>query len=238
VTAEALLEVGDVYAGYGTVEVLHGIGLSIAPGDALGLLGRNGMGKTTLLRAILGLAPRMTGKVRFAGERVDGWPAHRIARVGVGFVPEGREVFPTLSVRENLSATAANRRGDSNPWTLDRVLDLLPQLRSRLHAMGSELSGGEQQMVAIGRALMTNPRLLILDEATEGLAPAIRKEVWRCLAALRARGLAIVVVDRQLAALAELADFYVVLEKGRVAWSGSPAEFARTPDTALRYLGV
>ena len=237
-TAEALLDVGEVHAGYGKAEVLHGVGFSVAAGDALGLLGRNGMGKTTLLRAILGLAPRMTGEVRFAGERVAGWPAHRIARAGVGFVPEGRGVFPTLTVRENLTATAANRRGDPNPWTLDRVVDLLPQLGKRLRAMGAELSGGEQQMVAIGRALMTNPLLLVLDEATEGLAPALRTEIWRCLGALRTRGLTIVVVDRQLAALADLADQYVVLEKGRVAWSGSPAEFARTPDAASRYLGV
>ena len=213
-----MLAVRGLEAGYGAASVLHGIDLDLGEGEALSLMGRNGMGKTTTIAAILGLVPPRAGSVRFGGAEVAGLPPHRVARLGLGLVPEGRRIFPALSVAENLRATA--RPG---PWTEARVLALFPRLAERLGNGGSQLSGGEQQMLAIGRALMTNPRLLILDEATEGLAPVIRAEIWACLAAVKAEGQAILIVDKNVDALARLAERHAVIEKGRVVWQGDAA---------------
>ena len=192
----ALLEVEGLQAAYGSSQVLFGIAFSIKPGAAATLLGRNGMGKTTTIRSILGLTPSLAGSVRFRGERIDGLSPDRIARMGLALVPEGRQIFPNLSVQENLLAFAANRNASSRPWSIDAVFALFPRLAERSRNMGNQLSGGEQQMLAIGRALMTNPHLLILDEATEGLAPLVREEIWHCLAQLRAQGQSILVIDK------------------------------------------
>ena len=193
--------------------------LSIAPGEMVTLMGRNGMGKTTTVRSIMGLTPARAGTIRFDGGDIRGLPAYRIAQLGIGLVPEGRQIFPNLTVRENLLATAVAR--DGARWTLDTVYDLFPRLAERATSMGNQLSGGEQQMLAIGRALMTNPRLLILDEATEGLAPLIRAEIWRCLARLKESGLAILVIDKNVGALMRVADRHFLIERGRVVWSGA-----------------
>ncbi len=234
----ALLEVSRLEAAYGPSQVLFGVNMAIQPGEVVTLLGRNGMGKTTTVRCILGLTPPKAGSVRFLGERLDGLAPDRIARMGLAVVPEGRQIFPNLSVRENLLAFAANRRSSSNPWTLERVHHLFPRLAERARHMGNQLSGGEQQMLAIGRALMTNPHLLILDEATEGLAPLVREDIWRCLDALRAQGQTILVIDKYLQRLIPLADRHTVLEKGRVAWHGDSAQLAADPSLWQRYLGV
>jgi branched-chain amino acid transport system ATP-binding protein len=233
-----LLEITGLEAGYGATPVLFGVDLLMHEGELATLLGRNGMGKTTLLRAILGLTPPSGGTVRFRGERIDGLPAHRIAQAGMAVAPEGRQVFPNLTVRENLLAFARNRGGRADPWDLERVLLLFPALAGRLRHMGSQLSGGEQQMLAIGRALLTNPHLLILDEATEGLAPLVREDIWRCLAQLRAGGQAILVVDKYVQRLVGIADRHVILERGRVAWRGTSAELGADPATWNRYLGI
>ncbi len=225
-------------AGYGANQVLFGIDLRVAEGSVVTLLGRNGMGKTTTLRAIFGLLPLRSGEVHFDGQRVDGKSTDAIARLGLAIVPEGRQVFPNLSVREHLVAFAANRNGTAQPWNLDRVLSMFPQLAARQRAMGNQLSGGEQQMLSIGRALMTNPRLLVLDEATEGLAPLVREEIWRCLAALKAAGQAILVIDKYVQRLVQIADEHTILERGRVVWHGSSAALAADPQLWHRYLGV
>jgi branched-chain amino acid transport system ATP-binding protein len=234
----ALLAVEDVHAGYGASSVLHGVTLAIQPGEVVSLLGRNGMGKTTTVRAIMGLLRPTHGTIRIRGVRQDGRPCHEVARAGIGLVPEGRQVFPNLSVEENLIATAAKRGARADPWTLRRVYALFPQLAERRRHLGSHLSGGEQQMVAIGRALMTNPELLILDEATEGLAPLVRAEIWRCLAGLKAGGQAILVIDKNIGPLKRLADRHYVLEKGRVVWHGSSAELEAQSAVQHTYLGV
>jgi branched-chain amino acid transport system ATP-binding protein len=202
------------------------------------LLGRNGMGKTTTIRTIMGLLPRKAGEIHLEGARVDGLPPYRVAQRGLGLVPEGRQIFPTLTVRENLVATAANRLRLRPPWTVDAVFSLFPQLAARARALGGTLSGGEQQMLAIGRALMTNPRLLILDEATEGLAPLVRAEIWRCLERVKAGGQSILVIDKNVRALTRIADSHYVLEKGRIVWSGTSAELQQREDVQHRYLGV
>src|SRR3979411_145779 len=194
--SEPLLAVEKIATRYGLSQVLFGLSLAIAPGEMVTLMGRNGMGKTTTVRSIMGLTRAMAGSIRFDGREIRGLPAHRVAKLGVGLVPEGRQVFPNLTARENLVATAANRSGASEPWTLDRVCGLFPRLAERTANMANQLSGGEQQMLAIGRALMTNPRLLILDEATEGLAPLIRDEIWRCLSHLKTDGLSILGLDK------------------------------------------
>jgi branched-chain amino acid transport system ATP-binding protein len=225
-----LLEVEALEAGYGGAQVLHGVDLTLGEGEALALMGRNGMGKTTTIGALMGLVQRTGGAVRFAGAAIERLPAHRIARLGFGLVPEGRRIFPGLTVEENVLASA--RKG---PWTLSRLYALFPRLKERRRNMGNQLSGGEQQMLAIGRALATNPRLLILDEATEGLAPVIRQEIWAVLAAIKAEGQAILVVDKDLAALGRLAERHVVLEKGRVAWRGDAARL-RTEAAQVRAL--
>ena len=233
-----MLAVDGLEAAYGVSQVLFGIDLAVEPGRLVTLLGRNGMGKTTTVRALMGLLPARAGRVHFDGRPLHGLPPHRIAQAGLGLVPEGRQIFPNLSVRENLVATAANRRGAANPWTLDRVFELFPAVAARAHSMGSTLSGGEQQMLAIGRALMTNPRLLILDEATEGLAPLVRGEIWRCLEQLKAGGLSILLIDKHVEALTRLADQHYVLEKGRVVWSGTSEALRTRADVQHRYLGV
>ena len=227
----ALLSIEGLRAGYGAAQVLFGVDLDVREGEVTALMGRNGMGKTTTVRAIMGLLRPTAGRVAVQGRDLAGAPPHRVARAGLGLVPEGREVFPTLSVVENLRATA--RRG---PWTLERVLALFPQLAERRRNLGGQLSGGEQQMLAIGRALMTNPRMLLLDEATEGLAPLIREEIWRTLAALKAEGLAILVIDKDLHALARLADAAVVLDRGEVAWRGTGADLSAHPDAVAAHL--
>ena len=228
-----MLQVAGLEAAYGESKVLHGIDLQVAEGEVVTLLGRNGMGKTTTVHAIFGLLPARAGQISVGGVDMTHAAPYRIARAGLGLVPEGRQVFPTLDVRENLIATA--RPGN---WTLARVLALFPRLGERLDHMGNQLSGGEQQMLAIGRALMTNPRLMVLDEATEGLAPLIRDEIWACLAALKAEGESILIIDKNVDALTRLADRHVVIEKGKVVWTGDNAALRATPKVKERYLGV
>jgi branched-chain amino acid transport system ATP-binding protein len=232
--SEPILTVNGLETCYGLSQVLFGLSFSIAPGEMVTLMGRNGMGKTTTVRSIMGLTPARAGQVRFAGQEIRGLPAYRIAQLGVGLVPEGRQIFPNLTVRENLVATAAGQ----GEWTLARVHELFPRLAERETSMGNQLSGGEQQMLAIGRALMTNPRLLILDEATEGLAPLIRRDIWRCLARLKQTGLSILVIDKNVGALLQVADRHVVIERGKVVWQGASASLAAAPDVQHRYLGV
>src|SRR5579864_5596351 len=233
-----LLEVEGQETCYGLSQVLFGLSLSVRSGEMVALMGRNGMGKTTTIRSILGLTPPRAGAVPLNGKDVRGLAAFRIAQLGIGLVPEGRQIFPNLTVRENLVAASANRLASKDPWTLDRIHALFPRLAERGSNMGNQLSGGEQQMLAIGRALMTNPRLLILDEATEGLAPLIRAEIWRCLAALKAGGLAILVIDKNVGALIHVADRHFLIERGRVVWSGASRDLAAAPDVQHRYLGV
>jgi branched-chain amino acid transport system ATP-binding protein len=233
-----LLEVSNIETSYGLSRVLFGISLAIAPGEMVSLMGRNGMGKTTTVRSIMGLTPATAGSIRFAGAEIRDLPAYRVAKLGIGLVPEGRQVFPNLTTRENLVATASNRTSATEPWTLEKVLALFPRLATRAATMANLLSGGEQQMLAIGRALMTNPRLLILDEATEGLAPLIRDEIWRCLQNLRTAGQSILVIDKNVDALTRIADRHTIIERGRVVWSGSSAELARSADIQHRYLGI
>ena len=233
-----LLEARGIEASYGHSQVLFGVSFDVREGEVVTLMGRNGMGKTTTVRALMGLLKAHGGEVRFRGERISGAKPHRIARLGLGLVPEGRHIFPNLSVRENLLMAGANRRRGADPWTLPRVVAFLPRLGERLENLGSQLSGGEQQMLAIGRALMTNPVLLILDEATEGLAPIIRDEIWARLHALKETGLSIVVIDKEVDALAGFADRHFVLEKGEVAWSGDTAALRGDPTIEARYLGV
>lgn len=233
-----MLTVESLDAGYGKNQVLFGLSFAVGAGEVVALLGRNGMGKTTTVKAVMGLLRPAGGSVRFGGTDITGAPPYRNARLGLGLVPEGRQIFPNLTVTENLVATASNRTHAPAPWTLERVFEMFPELAERRTTMGNLLSGGEQQMLAIGRALMTNPKLLILDEATEGLAPLIRKEIWRCLAVLRASGLSILIIDKNVADLTELASRHVIIEKGRVVWSGSSAELRKADDIQKRYLGV
>jgi branched-chain amino acid transport system ATP-binding protein len=234
--AEPVLAVEGIETAYGLSQVLFGMSLAIAPGEMVTLMGRNGMGKTTTVRSIMGLTPARAGFIRFEGRDIRTLPAYRIAKLGIGLVPEGRQIFPNLTVRENLVATAVARENGS--WTLPVVYDLFPRLAEREGSMGNQLSGGEQQMLAIGRALMTNPRLLILDEATEGLAPLIRQEIWKCLARLKATGLSVLVIDKNVGALMQVADRHFLIERGRVVWSGPSAALAAAPDVQHRYLGV
>ncbi len=233
-----MLDVERLQAAYGVSQVLFDLTLAVAAGELVTLLGRNGMGKTTTIRVIMGLVPARGGVICFDGRRLGRLSADRVARLGIGLVPEGRQVFPTLTVRENLVATAANRLARNPSWTLERIWHLFQRLHERAQQMAATLSGGEQQMLAIGRALMTNPRLLILDEATEGLAPLIRIDIWRCIATLKAEGQAILIVDKNLAPLMRLGDRHFIIEKGRTVWQGSSAELASDPVLAHRYLGV
>ena len=233
-----LLELRDVETCYGLSQVLFGMSLAVAPGEVVTLMGRNGMGKTTTVRSIMGLTPALRGTIRFASREIRALPSYQVAKLGIGLVPEGRQTFPNLSARENLIATAANRGGAAEPWSLDTVCALFPRLAERISNMASQLSGGEQQMLAIGRALMTNPRLLILDEATEGLAPLIRAEIWQCLARLKAAGQSILLIDKNIEALIRIADRHYLIERGKVVWAGSSAELAAAPAIQHRYLGV
>jgi branched-chain amino acid transport system ATP-binding protein len=233
-----MLEVEGLRAGYGAAEVLFDVTLAVGEGQVVTLMGRNGMGKTTTVRTIMGLLPVRGGRVLLGGRPATGLAPERIARLGAGLVPEGRQVFRTLTVRENLVACAANRLGRPNPWTLPRIAELFPRLGERAGQMAGTLSGGEQQMLAIGRALMTNPRLLILDEATEGLAPTIRSEIWRVIGRLKQEGQSILLIDKNLAVLRRLADRHFILEKGRTVWAGSGADLDRDTGRVQRYLGV
>jgi len=233
-----MLELKKIETFYDQSQVLFGIDLKINSGEVVTLLGRNGMGKTTTIHSIMGIAKVSLGKIIFDGNLVNEWDTYRIAKAGVGFVPEGRQIFPNLSVVENLIATASNRLKKSNHWTLDRVFELFPRLAERSQQMGSQLSGGEQQMLAISRALMTNPRLLILDEATEGLAPLVRMEIWDCLKRLKSNGQSILVVDKNIEALTSLADQHYIIEKGRVVWNGNSEMLKTNTKIQNRYLGI
>ena len=233
-----MLNVDGIETFYGDSQVLFGMSLEVGAGEVVTLIGRNGMGKTTTVKSIMGMVPPRGGSVTFNGDTISGWPSYRVAQAGIGLVPEGRQIFPNLSVRENLVATAANRAGSKNPWTLERVLDLFPALAERQRSMGTLLSGGEQQMLAVARALMTNPRLLILDEATEGLAPLIRAEIWQCLDGLKAEGQAILVIDKNIEALTKIADRHYIIEKGEVVWTGDSAALNADEDLQHKYLGV
>ena len=233
-----MLSVEGIETFYGASQVLFGASLEIRAGEVVTLLGRNGMGKTTTVRSIMGLVPPQAGRIHFDGRPIHRLPAYRVAQAGIGLVPEGRQIFPNLTVRENLVATAANRNDDPDPWILDKVLDLFPLLAARRENMGNQISGGEQQMLAIGRALMTNPKLLILDEAVEGLAPLVRQVIWKSLDLLKAARQSILVIDKNLAALLAIADRHYIMEKGRVVWSGDSASLASDHDLSARYLGV
>jgi len=233
-----MLKVEGLETAYGPSQVLFGVSLDIAEGEVVTLLGRNGMGKSTTVLSIMGIVRPKGGSVRMDGTRISGLPSYRVAKSGLGLVPEGRQVFPNLTVHENLVATAANRGGRAAPWTLERVFRLFPSLQERQRHYGNQLSGGEQQMLAIGRALMTNPRLLILDEATEGLAPLVRADIYRSIEQLKAEGLSILVIDKDVRALTRVADRHYVLEKGRVVWSGDSARLNDSRDVQRRYLGV
>lgn len=229
-----MLEVCDIETFYGASQVLFGVGLQVGAGEVVTLMGRNGMGKTTTVRSIMGLTPPRCGSILFGGVEMAGRPAYRIARAGIGLVPEGRQIFPNLTVRENMVATASGE----TPWNYRSVCEMFPRLAERAGNMGDTLSGGEQQMLAIARALMTNPKLLILDEATEGLAPLIRQEIWGVLAQLKQAGQAILVIDKDIAALARIADRHYILEKGRVVWSGGSDALVADAELAHRHLGV
>ena len=233
-----MLRVSDLTARYGTSQVLFGMTFEAARGECITLLGRNGMGKSTTVRSLLGMLRTREGSVEFDGRAIGGWPSYRIAQAGIGLVPEMRQIFPTLTVRENLVATGRTSKDASSAWTLDRVYALFPRLRERERNLGTQLSGGEQQMLAIGRALMTNPRLLVLDEATEGLAPLVRTEIWRCLAELKREGLTLIVIDKNIAPLARLADRHYIVEKGRVAWQGDSQALLADPALLHQYVGV
>lgn len=233
-----MLSLRNLSAAYGASRVLFDISLDLRDGEVVTLLGRNGMGKTTTVRCIMGLVAPQGGEIRFEGQPIAGMAPERIARLGAGLVPEGRQVFPTLTVRENLVATAANRRGRPDPWTLERIYLLFPRLRERATQMAGTLSGGEQQMLAVGRALMTNPRLLILDEATEGLAPVIRTEIWHVVEKLKADGQAILLIDKNLGVLRRLADRHYIVERGRTVWSGTGEDMSRDAAEVQRYVGL
>jgi branched-chain amino acid transport system ATP-binding protein len=234
----ALLAVRDIETFYGPSQALFGLSFEVKECECVTLIGRNGMGKSTTVKTVMGLVESKSGEVSLAGENISGKPAYRIARAGIGLVAEGRRIFPNLTVRENLVATAENRRKVSDVWTLERVYKLFPRLNERERNLGSNLSGGEQQMLAIGRALMTNPRLLILDEATEGLAPLIRAEIWRCLEKLKQSGLSLIVIDKNIGPLLRLADRHFIVEKGRVVWRGTSEDLRAQPEKLHEYVGV
>jgi len=233
---EPLLQLSNVETAYGRSQVLFGVSFDVTAGEMVTLMGRNGMGKTTTVRSVMGLTPARAGSIRFAGAEIAMLAPYRIAQRGIGLVPEGRRIFPNLTVRENLIATASG--SESSAWTLDRIHALFPRLAERASSLGNQLSGGEQQMLAIGRALMTNPQLLILDEATEGLAPLIRAEIWECLTRLKQAGQSILIIDKNVEALIRIADRHHLIERGRIVWSGTSHELGRVPELQHRYLGV
>jgi branched-chain amino acid transport system ATP-binding protein len=233
-----MLRVQNLQAAYGASQALFDVSFDIRDGEVVTLMGRNGMGKTTTVRTIMGLLRPKGGAVEYDGRAIAGLPPEKVARLGFGLVPEGRQVFPTLTVRENLVATAANRLGAKGPWTLTRIYDLFPRLGERAGQMARTLSGGEQQMLAVGRALMTNPRLLILDEATEGLAPVIRAEIWHVVERLKAEGQSILLIDKTFSVLKRLADRHFILEKGVTVWSGTGEDLAQDHDRVQAWVGV
>ena len=233
-----MLEINGLETAYGQSQVLFGMDLNVGKREVVTLLGRNGMGKTTTLHSVMGLGTSRSGNIRFQGQELRELPSYQIAKTGLSLVPEGRQIFPNLTVHENLVATASNRSQSENPWNLDRVFDLFPRLPNRIHHMGNQLSGGEQQMLAIGRALMTNPKLLILDEATEGLAPLIRNEIWNCVSSLKSAGQSILLVDKNIDALTRIADRHYIIEKGKVVWKGTSSELQGDQDLQHRFLGV
>src|ERR1700688_2277208 len=233
-----LLEIEGIETCYGLSQVLFGMSLSIRSGEMVALVGRNGMGKTTTIRSIRGMTPARAGSIKFGGRDVRKLPSFRVAQLGIGLVPEGRQIFPNLTVRENLIAASGNRLGSPDPWTIEKMHALFPRLAERAGTMGGTLSGGEQQMLAVGRALITNPRLLILDEATEGLAPLIREEIWNCLSMLKARGQSVLVIDKNVAHLTRICDRHYIIERGRAVWSGTSQALMAEPDLQHRYLGV
>ena len=234
----ALLEIAEIKTYYGQSQILFGMALAVNAGEVVTLMGRNGMGKTTTIRSVMGLTPAREGRIFFDGREIHAMASHAVARLGLGLVPEGRQIFPNLTVEENLVATAHNRAGAKTPWTLQRIYELFPGIAARRSNMGNQLSGGEQQMLAVGRALMTNPRLLILDEATEGLAPLIRQEIWSTLEKLKDAGQSILVVDKNVDALARIADRHYIIEKGKVVWTGTSPQLLADKDLQHRYLGV
>jgi len=236
--SDAFLSVRRLQAGYGRAQVLFDVSFDVRPGEVVSLLGRNGMGRSTTVKCLFAMLAATAGEIVVAGRSMRGEPSYRIARHGLALVPEGRQVFTQLTVEENLVATARRGHAAGAPWTLERVYGLFPRLQERRGNLGWQLSGGEQQMLAIGRALMTNPRLLVLDEATEGLAPVIREEIWRTLAKLKGEGLSQIVIDKNLRNLLGLADRHYVIEKGRMVWEGSSAALQRQPDIVHQYLGV
>ena len=231
-----MLEINGLETAYGQSQVLFGMELNVGKGEVVTLLGRNGMGKTTTLHSVMGLVPSRSGNIRFQGQELRELPSYQIAKTGLSLVPEGRQIIPNMTVHENLVATASNRSQSENPWNLDRVFDLFPRLPNRIHNMGNQLSGGEQQMLAIGRALMTNPKLLILDEATEGLAPLIRNEIWNCVSNLKSAGQSILLVDKNIDALTRIADRHYIIEKGKVVWDGTSSELQGDQD--LQHLSL
>ncbi len=233
-----MLKIADLTAHYGNSQALFGIDMAFGSGQVATLLGRNGMGKTTTISSIMAIVKPSAGSIEFDGRQLVGQASFKIANLGIGLVPEGRQIFPNLSLRENLVATASNHLGISDPWTIDRVLALFPELESRLTSMGNLLSGGEQQMLAIGRALMTNPKLLILDEATEGLAPLIRQKIWAAISQIKQQNISILVVDKNLKDLLKIADVNFIIERGRIVWSGDSDHLRKDRDVLHRYLGV
>ena len=233
-----MLRVSEICTFYGASQALFGVSITVEEGEVVSLLGKNGMGKTTTVHSIMGITPISSGEVRFENKKIDDMPSFKVSRSGIGLVPEGRQIFPNLSVIENLIATSANRSANPNPWTTESVLQMFPQLKSRLNNMGNLLSGGEQQMLAIGRALMTNPKLLILDEATEGLAPMVRQEIWACIEKLKKEGIAILIIDKNIRDLTRIVDKHFIIEKGQVTWHGSSDQLLRHEDMLVEKLGV
>ena len=233
-----MLSIQSVEAAYGDSQVLYGMTLEISAGEFVTLLGRNGMGKTTTVRTIMGILSLVAGNIKFEEKIISNLPSFRVAKYGIGLVPEGRQIFPNLTVRENLVATAVPANNNGDGWSMERVIDLFPVLKDRLGSMGNQLSGGEQQMLAIGRALMTNPKLLILDEATEGLAPMVRQEIWKCLQRLKKESLALLVIDKNVDILSQIADRHYIIEKGRVVWQGTSMELRANEQLKQNYLGV
>ena len=233
-----MLKVSEISTFYGASQALFGVSIKVEEGQVVSLLGKNGMGKTTTVHSIMGITPISSGQVLFQNKKINDMPSFKVSRSGIGLVPEGRQIFPNLSVIENLIATSANRSANPNPWTTESVLQMFPQLKSRLNSMGNLLSGGEQQMLAIGRALMTNPKLLILDEATEGLAPMVRQEIWACIGKLKKEGVAILIIDKNIRDLTRIADKHFIIEKGQVTWNGSSDQLLQQQDMLVEKLGV
>ena len=233
-----MLKVSEICTFYGASQALFGVSITVEEGEVVSLLGKNGMGKTTTVHSIMGITPISSGEVLFQNKKIDDMPSFKVSRSGIGLVPEGRQIFPNLSVMENLIATSANRNANPNPWTIESVLQMFPQLKSRLNSMGNLLSGGEQQMLAIGRALMTNPKLLILDEATEGLAPMVRQEIWACIEKLKKEGIAILIIDKNIRDLTKISDKHFIIEKGQVTWHGYSDQLLQQQDILMEKLGI